>query len=223
MQRFLEIACFNLASALIADEGDADRIELCNGFSLGGIAPKYIDFETARRKIEKDIFVMIRPHGGGFIYTDIEFENMKLQLQQFKKMGADGFVFGCLNEDHSICIEQNKTLIDLAYPLPCNMHRAFDRLANFKTNLEAVINCGFKTILTSGTQSSATEGIAILQELIFLANERIEIMPGGGIRSSNIALLKEKLNTAYFHSSAIVKDDVADLNEVKLLKKILNE
>lgn len=225
----LEIACFNLESALIAQQGGADRIELCDDFSCGGITPNYGTFETARKLISIDLFVMIRPRGGNFVYSDDEFEQMKKDILHFKKMNANGFVFGILNEDGSVNIDQNRELVELAQPIPCSFHRAFDISKDLEKNLEDVVECGFKTILTSGQTKSAIEGIDQLIKLVNLSNGRIIIMPGGGVRSSNIELLKSKVETIYFHSSAIaclpdrqVKNDVADLEEVKLLKEKLS-
>lgn len=229
MNAKLEIACFNLESALIAQEGGADRIELCDDFSCGGITPNYGTFETARKLIKIDLFVMIRPRDGNFIYSKDEFDQMKKDILHFKKMNTNGFVFGILNEDGSINVNQNKELVELTNPLPCSFHRAFDVSKDLSKNLEDVIACGFKTILTSGQTKSALEGINQLEELVKQSNSRITIMPGGGVRSSNIELLKEKVQTAYYHSSAIaclpdrqVKNDVADLEEVKLLKEKLS-
>lgn len=222
MKRNLEIACFNLESALIAQQGGADRIELCDDFSCGGITPNYGTFETARKLIHVDLFVMIRPRGGNFIYSKEEFEQMKKDILHFKKMNANGFVFGMLNEDGSVNRNQNKELVELANPLPCSFHRAFDVFKDLTKNLENVIDCGFKTILTSGLTKSAIEGISQLQELVNQSKDRILIMPGGGVRSSNISLLKEKVHTTFYHSSAIVINDVADLEEVKLLKEELS-
>jgi copper homeostasis protein len=219
----LEIPCFNLASALIADEGDVDRIELCDDFSAGGITPSYISFETARKKIKKEIFVMIRPRGGNFKYTQTEFEKMQSDILYFKQKQADGFAFGILSEDLSINSTQNKILVELASPLPCTFHRAFDRSSSFEKNLEDVIDCGFKTILTSGHTQSAMQGLEQLKTLIQISKNRIQIMPGGGVRSSNISHLKSELQTTYFHSSAIIKDDLADINEMRLLKEKLNQ
>mgnify|MGYP000080997791 CR=1 FL=1 len=229
MKPKLEIACFNLESALIAQNGGADRVELCDDFSSGGITPNYGTFETARKLISIDLFVMIRPRGGNFIYSDEEFEQMKKDILHFKSMNANGFVFGILNEDGSINANQNNELVELAKPLPCSFHRAFDVSKDLVKNLEAVIECGFKTILTSGQTKSAIEGIEQLEQLVRHSKNRIVIMPGGGVRSSNIQILKEKVQTSYYHSSAVaclperqVKNDVADLDEVKLLKEKLS-
>ena len=218
MNAKLEIACFNLESALIAQQGGADRIELCDDFSSGGITPNYGTFLAARKLIHIPLFVMIRPRAINFIYTDNEFEQMKKDILYFKKMKADGFVFGILNEDGSVAVDKNKALVELAKPLPCSFHRAFDVSKNLKQNLEDVIACGFKTILTSGLTKAAMDGIENLIELLKQSNNRITIMPGGGVRSSNLELLKSKVETPYYHSSAIVKNDRADLEEVKLLK-----
>jgi len=222
MKPKLEIACFNLESALIAQNGGADRVELCDDFSSGGITPNYGTFETARKLISIDLFVMIRPRGGNFIYSDEEFEQMKKDILHFKSMNANGFVFGILNEDGSINANQNNELVELAKPLPCSFHRAFDVSKDLVKNLEAVIECGFKTVLTSGQTKSAIEGIEQLEQLVKHSKNRIVIMPGGGVRSSNIEFIKEKVPTSYYHSSAIVKNAVADLEEVKLLKEKLS-
>ena len=217
----LEIACFNLESALIAQQGGADRIELCDDFSSGGITPNYGTFEAARKLIFIDLFVMIRPRGGNFIYSNQEFEQMKEDILHLKKKNADGFVFGILNENGSINKGQNKQLIEFAKPLPCSFHRAFDVSQDLIGNLEDVIECGFTTILTSGQKRSAMEGLEELSELVKYSNGRITIMPGGGIRSANISILKEKIETSFYHSSAIIHNDIADVNEVKLLKEKL--
>ncbi len=215
----LEIACFNLESALVAQNGGADRIELCDDLASGGITPNYGTFETARKLITIDLFVMIRPRGGNFFYSDEEFEQMKKDILHFSKMNANGFVFGILNEDGSVNVNRNKELVELAHALPCSFHRAFDVSRNLLKNLEDVIDCGFKTVLTSGQTKSAIEGLEQLKQLVEHSKGRIVIMPGGGVRSSNIELIKEKVPTSFYHSSAIVKDTIADLQEVKSLKE----
>ncbi|MCK6649589.1 MAG: copper homeostasis protein CutC [Bacteroidia bacterium] len=218
----LEIACFNYESALIAQQGGADRIELCDNFKEGGTTPEYTIVAKARKEIKIDLFIMIRPRGGNFVYTNEEFDQMKKDILHFKNLNVDGFVFGILNEDNSINIQQNKELIQLASPLPCSFHRAFDKINDQNTALDIVINCGFKTILTSGFTSSAMDGIENLEQLVKQARYKISIMPGGGVRSSNIAQIKNKTQAHYYHSSAIIQGDIADMNELKKLKEQLN-
>ncbi len=218
----LEIACFNLQSAIVAAQAGANRIELCDGISVGGITPNRQTIKEAREKITVDLFVMIRPRGGNFVYNDSEFEQMKKDILYCKEKNIDGVVFGILNENGSVNKKQNKELVELAKPLTCTFHRAFDVVKNSFQALEDIINCGFQTILTSGQKQNVVEGIDNLIALQKQAKERITIMPGGGVRSSNINLLKGKLNVAFYHSSAIIdKHNVADKNEIELLKQNL--
>ncbi|WP_428067873.1 copper homeostasis protein CutC [Chryseobacterium gambrini] len=215
----IEIACFNPESALIAFENSADRIELCDGLSEGGTTPDFETVKQLREKINVPIFVMIRPRGGNFTYTDEEFEQMKSDLVQLKSLNVDGFVFGILDENDEVNIEQNKTLVELAKPLPCTFHRAFDRAKDLEKSLEKVIECGFTTILTSGQKPSVSEGKENLKKLVALSNGRIEILVGGGLRSSNIEEIRELTKAGYFHSSAITDGGAfANAEEIVALK-----
>lgn len=215
----LEIACFNLESAIIAQIGGADRVELCDNIQEGGTTPDFETTKLARVALSIDLFVIIRPRGGDFVYSEEEFQQMKEQIIQFKEIGVNGFVFGILKEDGSVNKEQNAALVALAEPLPCTFHRAFDVAKNVFESLEDVIDCGFMTILTSGQEKNVVEGIDVLTELVKKANNRITIMPGGGLRSSNIGLIKEKTNAVFYHSSAIVDgSETADNDEVNTLK-----
>ena len=216
----LEIACFNLDSALIAEENGADRIELCADLHLGGTTPTIAMIEAAKFMLTVDLFIMIRPRGGAFFYAEDEFQQMKASILQIKKLNVDGFVFGILNEDNSVNINQNTELVNLAKPIPCTFHRAFDKVQNYKTALDDVIFCGFSTILTSGTFLNVMEGKAVLKELVFQAKDRITIMPGGGLRSANIEELDELVNAEFYHSSAITDEtEIANPNEIIALKQ----
>jgi copper homeostasis protein len=165
---------------------------------------------------------MIRPRGGNFTYDDAEFNEMKASVIALKNLKADGFVFGILKEDKTINIEQNKSLVALAHPTPCAFHRAFDEVADAFDALEQIIECGFTTILTSGQAKNVTEGMFHLCELVSKATNRITIMPGGGLRSSNLAEIQEITKAVYFHSSAITNEGVtADAQEIQALKSRL--
>ena len=216
----LEIACFNLDSALIAEENGADRIELCADLHLGGTTPTIAMIEAAKLMLTVDLFIMIRPRGGDFFYAEDEFQQMKASILHIKKLNVDGFVFGILNEDNSVNINQNTELVNLAKPIPCTFHRAFDKVQNYKTALDDVIFCGFSTILTSGTFLNVMEGKALLKELVFQAKDRITIMPGGGLRSANIEELDELVNAEFYHSSAITDEtEIANPYEIIALKQ----
>lgn len=221
-QSKLEIACFNLESAIIAQENGADRVELCANMKEGGTTPDFEITKAVRNVLSIDLNIMIRPRGGNFVYSDFEFAQMQSEIEHFKKLNVDGFVFGILKEDGSLNIEQNKELVVLANPFPCTFHRAFDEVNDVNQSLEYVIECGFKTILTSGQEKNVIEGIDVLARLVKRANNRIYIMPGGGLRSSNIVLLKERTNASFFHSSAITdSSETANGDEVKLSKNKL--
>lgn len=218
----IEIACFNLQSALIAQKAGADRVELCADMTFGGTTPLIETIQQAREHLTIDINVMIRSRGGNFVYSDSEFEQMKSEIETIKKLGVNGFVFGILKEDNTINIQQNKALVELAKPLPCTFHRAFDQVSNYEKALEEVISCGFSTILTSGTFPNVMEGKEVLKQLIIQAKNRIEIMPGGGLRSTNISELDEMVNANWYHSSAITDgSETANQEEIIKLKKKL--
>jgi copper homeostasis protein len=215
----IEIACFNLDSVLIAQKAGADRIELCAKMSVGGTTPT-IEMIQQARKLELPLYVMIRPRGGNFVYSDSEFEQMKSEIETIKKLGVNGFVFGILKDDQTIHIEQNSELVALASPLSCSFHRAFDEVLNYQKALEAVISCGFSTLLTSGTFPNVMEGKDVLKQLVVQANNRIEIMPGGGLRSTNIFELNEMVHANWYHSSAITDGtEIANPEEIMLLKQ----
>jgi copper homeostasis protein len=219
----LEIASFNLDSARIAQEFGADRVELCAGMEVGGTTPNDKDIQQARAGLDIKLNVMIRPRGGNFVYTEAEYQQMKADILRIKDMGVDGFVFGILNRDNSVHIAQNKELVAIASPIPCTFHRAFDEVSDIKQALEDVIYCGFQTILTSGCEANVDLGLTNLKLLVESASNRIVIMPGGGLRSTNISKLLQVTGAQYFHSSAITDGgDTAVGEEVKLLKSKLD-
>ena len=215
----LEIACFDLESALTAAKSGADRLELCDNIEAGGTTPSEEIVNIALQKISIPIYIMIRPRGGNFIYSNSEFEQMKTEILRLKSLGVDGFVFGILDINNEVDIARNTELLNLASPLSCTFHRAFDRTKEYKKALKNVIACGFKTILTSGLAENAISGLSTLNELVKIAGNRIDIMPGGGVRSSIISEIINKTNAPFYHSSAIVnKGESADEYEVKALK-----
>lgn len=218
----LEIACFNLESAIIAQQNGADRIELCDGIDVGGTTPNEEMVSKAKSVLTVDLYVMIRPRGGNFVYSDAEFRQMKSEIQTLKKLNVDGFVFGILNDDKSVNIIQNTELVNLANPFPCTFHRAFDEAIDLNQSLEDIIQCGFRTILTSGQRPNVVEGMDQLSALVEKANSRITIMPGGGLRSSNVGEVRQKTKAGFYHSSAITDESrTASASEVSALKSSL--
>lgn len=219
MKYILETIAFNIQSCLIAQAAGANRIELCDNPLEGGTTPSYGFIKAARQALKIDLFPIIRPRGGDFLYSDEEFEIMKMDIQVCKDLGCDGVVFGLLKPDATVDVERCKILVQLAYPMGVTYHRAFDRVTNPTQALEDVIDCGFERILTSGFYPTATEGNENLKKLIKLADERIIIMPGSGVRSSNMKELAETTGAVEFHSSARTMID----SRMKVLNNNMNE
>lgn len=222
MKALLEIAAFNITSAQRAAKAGADRIELCSDYTAGGLTPLDEIIMQARASLSCPFFVMIRPRPGGFMYTAAERTCMKEDLLRAKALGADGFVFGIIDEDGRIAEAANKELVALAHPLPCTFHRAFDDLENKAAGLEILINCGFQRVLTSGGNGNAIDYAEALEQMILQANGRIIVMPGGGVRASNIGLLREITGALELHSAAITgQDEQADPAAIQDMNRIL--
>lgn len=206
----------------MAEQAGADRIEFCKDYTLGGITPNFEDVRFLKEKLQIPVFVMIRPRGGNFVYSEAELHLMKSNITRLKLLDVDGFVFGILDKKNQINRIQNKELVKLAYPIPCTFHRAFDSCKNPLAALENVIECGFQFILTSGNIGKATKGIGVLKQLVEKAQNRISIIVGGGVRSSNIEFLNQETNASWFHSACIT-DDSFEINpsEIKAIKNHL--
>jgi copper homeostasis protein len=198
----LEVIGFTIESCLIAQAAGAHRIELCDNPSEGGTTPSYGFIKTARENLSIELYPIIRPRGGDFLYSEIEFEVMKADIQICKNLGCDGVVIGMLNSDGTVDKQRCKQLVDIAQPMGVSFHRAFDRTKDPFKALEDIISIGCERILTSGQKSVATDGAALLNELVKQANGRIIIMPGSGVRSDNVENLVKKTNATEFHTSA---------------------
>jgi len=214
----LEIACFNIESAREAAKFGVHRIEFCANRELGGTTPLTSEVLQLRNEIETDLRIMIRPRGGNFVYSDSEFQQMKNAIKELKSTGINGFVFGILTKENTVNSAQNKELIELAHPLPCAFHRAIDATPDIFKAMEEIIACGFSTILTSGGESNVNSGKETLKKMVQLANSRIEILLGGGLRSENLSYLRKFTGATSFHSSALTGNgEVADGEEIKRL------
>lgn len=201
----LEIIADSIEAAIIAQENGADRIELCEDLSEGGITPSYALIERAHAVLDIELYVMIRPRGGDFLYTKEEFNIMKRNIEICREIGVDGVVLGILLEDGKIDIKRTKTLVEIARPMGVTFHRAFDHAQDHCKSLEAVIETGADRILTSGLHPSAHEGIDVLKELGSMADNRIIIMAGSGITSANIEDLIRNCSLNEYHSSAKIR------------------
>jgi copper homeostasis protein len=185
----LEVCSFSLQSCLTAQEAGASRIELCGGMAEGGTTPSAGLIKLVRQQLSIPIYVMIRPRGGDFLYSDTELAVMREDIEQAKALGADGIVLGLLNADGTVDETTTKALVGLANPLPVTFHRAFDMTRDPAEALEAVIRTGAVRILTSGQRPTAEAGANLLKQLVEQANKRIEIMAGAGVSANNAYML----------------------------------
>lgn len=205
----VEIVVYNIDSALKAQEGGADRIELCENPGEGGTTPSYGTIELVRQNLSIDVFVMIRPRGGDFHYSNYEFHAMKRDISQCQKLSVDGLVFGILNADGTIDKKRCKELIEKSRPLKVTCHRAFDMARDPFEALEDCIEVGFDRILTSGRHAKAIDGADLIAELIKKANGRIKIMAGSGVNEDTVETLVKKTGVNEIHFSAIGQKDSA--------------
>jgi len=198
----IEIVVYNIASAMSAEAGGADRIELCDNPGEGGTTPSYGTIALVRQNVTLDVFVMLRPRGGDFCYSSYEFHAMKRDLSQCQKLSVDGLVFGILNPDGTIDKKRCSELIFQARPLKTTCHRAFDMTRDPFEALEDCIAAGFDRILTSGQQPQALMGADLIGELIKRANGRIAIMPGSGVNEDTVTEIIKKSGAVEIHFSA---------------------
>jgi copper homeostasis protein len=215
----LEIIGFTIESCIKAQQAGANRIELCDNPSEGGTTPSYGFINAARKKLSIELYIMIRPRGGDFLYSEEEFNIMKADIALCKQAGCDGIVIGILNSDGTIDKKRNDELVEYAYPLGVTFHRAFDRTKDPFQSLEDIVEIGCERILTSGQQKKAIEGISLIKDLVQQSGERIIIMPGSGVNTENIIHIAESTGATEFHSSASLYSN----SKMKYLGKIPDE
>jgi len=197
----LEICTDSVESAIAAECGGAQRVELCSNLLEGGVTPSVGITATVRDRIGIDLFVMIRPRGGDFCYTDFEFEVMQRDIQQAHEVGVDGVVLGILDQQARIDVARTRQLVELANPLPVTFHRAIDMTPDPRLALEDVIAAGAKRVLTSGAAPRATEGLAMVAMLVQTGRGRIGVIAGGGITPETIAHVAQTTGVTEFHAS----------------------
>jgi len=198
----LEICVNSATSALRAQQGGADRVELCENLFEGGTTPSAGSIGVARRHLDIGLMVMIRPRGGDFLYSDLELDVMRQDIRLAKELGADGLVLGLLTPDGHVDVPRTAELVELAGPLPVTFHRAFDLTADPFRALEDLIALGISRILTSGGERSAFEGAGLIARLVRHAAGRISLLAGGGIHERNAAAILAQTGVREIHLSA---------------------
>ncbi|MDR1583391.1 MAG: copper homeostasis protein CutC [Prevotellaceae bacterium] len=199
----IEVCAGSLQSVIEAEKGGASRVELCDNLFEGGTTPSAATIEISSKSVKIPVYVMIRPRGGDFLYSDIEFEIMKRDIFFAKKYGAAGVVFGLLLPDGSVDERRTKELVVIAKELDLGVtfHRAFDMSSNPHKALETIITAGCERILTSGGENKAIDGKKLIKELVIAAAGRISIMAGSGVNPANVKDLIEYTGITEVHIS----------------------
>jgi copper homeostasis protein len=198
----VEICCGSLEDAIEAEQGGADRVELCSALFLGGLTPSFGTIVEAKARLKIPIVVMIRPRGGGFCYTPVEMAVMEDDTALAVEQGADGVVFGILNADGSIDEERCRRIRKLIGNRQAVFHRAFDVTPDPIRALDQLVELGFTRLLTSGQEDTVPEGVPLIKRLIEYAGDRIEILPGGGIKLHNLRQVVEATGSKQVHLTA---------------------
>lgn len=175
----LEICVDSVESAINAQIAGADRVELCGNLNEGGTTPGYGTIVSARNNLDIGLHVIIRPRGGDFLYSDLEYDIMRRDVEACGECGVDGIVTGILNAGGTIDVERTARLVEFAAPMPVTFHRAFDMCADPIRGIEDVIATGAARLLSSGQKDKATDGVELLRQLVIIAGDRLTVMPGG--------------------------------------------
>ncbi|MBR4136021.1 MAG: copper homeostasis protein CutC [Bacteroidales bacterium] len=201
----IEICCGSIQSAANAKAAGATRIELCQNLNEGGTTPSYATIKQCVEELGLQVFVLVRPRPGDFVYNELEIQNMLEDVRVCKELGVAGIVVGFLLPDGRIDTALTKRFVAAAAPVPVTFHRAFDRCHDWQKSLEEVIECGCRRILTSGCQPTAMEGKETLRALIQQAGDRITILAGSGVRPDNVAELIQFTGAQEVHGSCKVR------------------
>ncbi len=182
----VEACVDSVASSLAAERGGARRLELCDSLFDGGTTPSAGMIAACKAAVSIPVFAMIRPRGGGFVYTDAERDVMRRDVVVARELGANGVVIGGLRRDGTVDLSLVKLLVDAADGLPVTFHRAFDLTPSLAESLASLADAGVQRILTSGGAPTAAEGAMVLADLVRQAGSRVVVMAGGGVREENV-------------------------------------
>ena len=221
----LEVCAFHIESCIIAERVGAARVELCDNPIEGGTTPSYGTIKKVREKISILLYPILRPRSGNYFYSDEEFAILKDDIEMCKELGCDGISVGIQTINSEIDTERLKQIVEWAGSMGVTCNRVFDCAPDPYKALEEIISCGCERVLTSGQKSAAPDAGEILGKLVQQAGNRIIIMPGAGVKSSNIEKLIKESGAKEFHSSArkvapnpvtFINNEVSDYGNVYL-------
>lgn len=207
-----ELCAENLNSALSAEAGGADRIELCSQLSIGGVTPDHDLLTQVLQALTIPVHVLIRPRGGDFVYSGEEFLLLKQQTVEAKAAGAAGIAVGVLLADGRVDVERTRQIVELAAPMKVTFHRAFDEIPaetqSLSEALEDVMLTGADCLLTSGGEPNMLAGAEAIASLRKQAGDRLAIMAGAGLTLTNLVEVVEKTGVHYLHGSLTRKTGI---------------
>lgn len=195
----VEVCVDSVASAVAAERGGAQRIELCSDLLEGGVTPSLGLFCRVRSAVSIGVHLIIRPRPGDFCYSESEFEVMCRDIELARNEGADGVALGILKSDGRIDVERTRKLVELAKPLSVTFHRAFDVSADLTDAFEDVCAAGADRLLTSGGEQECLQGVDTIARLVHAARGRIKIMAGGRIGAHNVSTILERTDVSEIH------------------------
>ena len=195
----IEVCVDSVESAIASQEGGADRVELCDNLFEGGTTPSAGSIVMARERLHIKLHVIIRPRGGDFLYSDLEFEIMKRDIETAKTLGVDGVVIGLLTSDGSVDVDRTRQLVELARPMSVTFHRAFDVARDPFDALKTLIELKVDRILTSGQEASVVEGAELIADLVAKAGDCVIIMPGAGFTERNVSRIVAQTGVREIH------------------------
>ncbi len=199
----VEVCAGSVQDCLIAQEIGADQIELNSAVYMGGLTPSLATVKLAKSKVSIPIYPMLRPRGGGFHYSALEVETMLLDAHLFAKEKVEGLVFGFLNEDRSIDVQNTLKFVNICqeYNIDAIFHRAFDNVVDPFIAIETLIQCGVNRVLTSGLAEKSYEGMSLLKKLQEQYGNQIEIIVGSGINKKNVLEIVNTTGVNQVHAS----------------------
>lgn len=199
----IEICVEGIDGLVTAQQAGADRVELCASLLEGGLTPSLGVVREALRVGTIPFHVIIRPRGGDFLYSELEFASMIEDVKAMRDLGVVGVVIGCLTGDGEIDEARTKTLVDAARPMKVTCHRAFDMTRDYRAAIEALVRAGVDRVLTSGQRDTAVEGIDILKDTTAIADGRIVVMACGALDQGNIAQVRRATGVDEMHFAAL--------------------
>lgn len=185
----VEACVDSVASSIAAERGGARRLELCDALFDGGTTPSAGMIAACKAAVSIPVFVIIRPRGGSFVYSEAERDVMRRDVTIARELGADGIVIGGLLPDATIDVDLVRCLVETARGLPVTFHRAFDLTPDLAASLELLADAGVQRVLTAGGAATAVEGATVLADLVRRSESRVVVMAGGGVREENVRAL----------------------------------